>query len=112
MNSPYEDPVGKTVIIGLSYFNESGRFISQKQCHGRIHGVTAAGVEVELSDGDVLLLPCGVCELQVAPPGEYRETSTGKVVQDPAFITMWDVRRQSGGESVWERGPDVQFPGL
>jgi hypothetical protein len=112
MNLPHVDPIGKTVVIGLCYFDEAGRIVLQKQCHGRIRAVSKAGVDVELSGGEMLLLPCAVAELQVAPPGEFTESSTGEVVSDPAFITMWNVRRQSADENRWdwERGPDIQFP--
>ncbi len=55
-------------------------------------------MELERADGGgVFRLPFDPEALKVAAPGEYRLRSTGEVVVNPDFTTVWSVTLGPGG---------------
>ena len=82
-------------MVGLSYYkvvDDEEKFVEQKQIHGRILRVSyGEGVVIELDDGSEYKLPPDLSLLQPASPGEYTETSTGKLIVDPDLVTKWTL---------------------
>lgn len=91
------DLVGRTVLIGLTYYFPDGSFSHQVQMHGEIaQADPAAGVLVILEgerDGEEFWLPPRFEAFERAPRGEYRLRSTGEVIHDPDFTTTWSIAR-------------------
>ncbi len=86
--------VGKTILIGLTYYEADGTFIEQKQLFGTIRSFDKTnGIDVELDDGSRYQLPPDPSALQPAEPGEYRLRATGKIVIDPDFLTSFTVTK-------------------
>jgi hypothetical protein len=85
----------KLVLIGLTYYkkiDDQEQFVEQKQIHGRIKNVSyGGGVVIELDDGTKYKLPPDLTLMEPVPPGEYTELSTGKVIENPDFMTKWSV---------------------
>jgi hypothetical protein len=86
-----DEVVGCTVLIGLTNYSADGAVLDKKQMFGEIKSVTEKGVEIALSDGSQFYLPPDLAALRPAPPGEYRLRETGKVVQDPDYLCIYDV---------------------
>jgi hypothetical protein len=86
--------IGGKLLMGITYYRSvDGRreFLRQEQLHGEIVRISyAEGVVVQLAGGNEIKLPPDLSLIEPGPPGEYRLRSTGEVVIDPDFITMWD----------------------
>ena len=95
MDEPVFDPVkaaemlGKTVLIGVTYEKADGSLIEQRQFFGTIRAVDETQIQVELEDGTPFGLPPDTRAFFEAPPGEYRLRSTGEVIEDPDYTTVW-----------------------
>jgi hypothetical protein len=89
--------LGKTILIGVTYFDHDSKFIEQKQMHGRIIRVDEKeGLAIELeghNEGKTFRLPPDITSLRPAEPGKYFENSTGEVVINPDFIAAWEITR-------------------
>jgi hypothetical protein len=73
------------------------------------------GIVVQSEDNSEFALPPDLNALQPAPPGEYREHSSGRVIENPDFITMWEIIQSStdqGSGTDWKRGPEIKFPDI
>jgi len=90
-----KDMVGKRILVGLTYYNNDGVFIEQKQMHGKIVSANERkGFAIELEGsrkGETYWLPPDLRGFQDAKPGEYRERSTGEIIIDPDMIGTWDI---------------------
>ena len=70
--------------------NDEEIFISQIQIAGSIIRVDySEGVVIEKRDGTELTLPPDLTMIQFAPEGDYKLSSTGEIIKNPDFITMW-----------------------
>lgn len=93
----FSDLVGKTILIGLTYYTADNEFIEQKQYWGTVIESNENRILVKLMDGEILKLPPDLSSAKIAPPGEYRLRSTGEVVVDPDYLTTWNVHRAKEG---------------
>jgi hypothetical protein len=103
IDSRGEELIGKTIIIGLREYRvrEDGdsEFIRQSQVHGEIMRVDISeGVVIKLADGSDYKLPPDISMLQSAPPGEYKERSTGEVIVNPDLMTMYTTTKPWNSE--------------
>jgi hypothetical protein len=104
------DHVGKIVLVGITRVNAAGDAVAQLQYHGRITSITEDGIAIETPDVKHMTLPPAIESLQSAPPGEYRERSSGAVVVDPDLISTWELREPSeGGDLNWSY-TRIKFP--
>ena len=88
--------VNKRVLIGLSYYDHTGKFIEQKQMHGIVTNVGHNGFIVNLegsNDGKTYQLPPDLRSFREAAPGTYREHSTGDEIIDPDYLVTWAVTK-------------------
>ena len=85
------DLVGKVVLVGITYYTHDRQFIEQKQYHGTVIRADDAGIIVQKPDGEEAWMPPDLRSTKPAPPGEYRERSTGEIVVNPDFFTTWKV---------------------
>ena len=90
-----EDLLGKTILIGLTYYTEEKEFVEQKQIWGTVIKSSEEGILVHLSNGEYYDLPPNLTSTQVATPGEYRLRSTGEIVVNPDYLTTWNVVKHS-----------------
>ena len=86
--------VGKTILIGLTYFEADGTFIEQKQMFGTIkHFDKNNGVSVELEDGGSYSLPPDSKAIAPAKRGEYHLRASGKIVKDPDYLCTYTITK-------------------
>lgn len=87
--------IDKDLLIGLTHFEVDGndvKFIEQTQLYGTINRISYTdGIVVTLENGQEYVVPPDLTMLQSAAPGEYRLRSNGKIIEDPAFITMYSI---------------------
>jgi hypothetical protein len=73
--------VGKRRLLGITYLNENGELIEQKQLHGVVEQITKeSGIVIRQSDGSIYRLPPDLRGISEAPPGTYRLRATGEEV--------------------------------
>ena len=102
-----DEIVGKTVVVGVSYYDENDILLDQKQFHGRIVGINQEiGIRyVDVETHTERVLPPRRDALFPAPKGWYREYTAKKVINDPDFISIWHVKRKAGENDNWEWTP-------
>ena len=93
----FSDLIGKTILIGLTYYTANDEFIEQKQYWGRVVESNENRILVKLNDGEIFVLPPDLSSTQVAAPGEYRLRSTGEIVVNPDYLTTWNINRPEEG---------------
>ena len=121
MKPNVEEYLGKTVIMGVSLYGPSGRWLKQMEIHGRITEISeeTGMVLVLLDSGREFHASPDLSALQKAAPGLYRSHATEQEIENPDFISLWkvtlSVRSKSddfewGTGARWERGADIKFP--
>ena len=96
----FSDLIGKTILIGLTYYTANDEFIEQKQYWGRVVESNENRILVKLNDGEIFVLPPDLSSTQVAAPGEYRLRSTGEIVVNPDYLTTWNINRSEEGQDI------------
>lgn len=89
----FESLLHKKILVGMTYCAEDGTWIEQKQFWGTVISSGEHGIVIRLPNGDTKSLPPDLRSTTVAKPGEYRLRSTGEVVTDPDFLSVWNVTR-------------------
>ena len=85
------DLVGKVMLVGVTYYTHDKQFIEQKQYHGTVLRADEDGIIIQKSDGEETWLPPDLRSTHPARPGEYRERSTGEIIENPDYLTFWKV---------------------
>jgi hypothetical protein len=89
--------VGKHVLVGLTYLDNDGSLIEQKQRHGVIVSADDEGVCVRVAESEEeLWLPPDLESFQEADEGDYRLRETGEVVSDPDLLVSYTITPESG----------------
>jgi hypothetical protein len=86
--------LGKHVLVGITRYKtiEGKReFVEKKQVHGRISKISFKSIALLLRDGEEYSLPPDLTLLEPAEPGTYTLRSTGEVISNVDFITMWEI---------------------
>ena len=106
----WEELVGKTLLLGLTFADADGNLIERVQRHGVIeiadeeNGVATRFVAPgQLWDGELYWVPPDRRSFSEAAPGAYRLRSTGETIVDPDFIASWEIRSPRPGESTPEQ---------
>ncbi len=92
------DLIGKVILVGITYYTHDKQFIGQKQYHGTVIRADEDGIIIQKPDGEETWIPPDLRSTKPAPPGEYRERSTGEIVENPDFLTTWNVVKDSTEE--------------
>ncbi|NJM18450.1 MAG: hypothetical protein HC907_06935 [Richelia sp. SM1_7_0] len=90
--------IDKYIIIGVTYFDPDGNEIEKTQMHGIIRAITSQAIEVELQGkrkGELWKIPPAFNFITPAEPGVYTLQTTGETIEDPDFISTWNVTKQS-----------------
>lgn len=87
----FSDLLGKVILVGITYYTHDKRLIEQKQYHGTVIQADEKGIVIRKANGEEEKLPPDLRSTKPAPPGEYRERSTGEIVVNPDFFTTWNV---------------------
>ena len=93
MKITYESLLGKVMLIGLTFYDHNDNMLERKQLWGTVTEANENKILVEQKNGETFSLPPDLEAVKEAPPGEYRLHSTGEVVENPDFLTTWNVTR-------------------
>jgi hypothetical protein len=87
----FSDVLGKTMLIGITYYTHDRQPIEQKQFHGIVESADDRGIIIRRTNGCVFTLPPDLDSTLPAEPGVYRLRSTGEVVENPDFLSTWNL---------------------
>ncbi len=91
--------LNKTVLIGVTHLRSVDgevEVITQEQKFGTISDWNLnVGIEVTLNSGEVLNLPPDASLLQPSDFSEFHLRSTGEIIHNPDFVTIWNVLHPS-----------------
>ena len=92
--------VGKTILIGVTYYDHTGKEKEQRQWHGTITEASRTrGIVVALkNDTNACVLPPDLNGIRPAKPGEYRLRATGEVIVNPDYLTTWQMKEPDPNE--------------
>lgn len=117
-----EELIGKTCVVGVSYFDATGELLKQTQFAGTVQRVDAEhGISIHLQHSDPAVAPGDFIVPPVleawfkAPPGHYRHAPSGVDIENPDYLVTWDVHRQrqdtpEGRHEWWDWVPNTQQP--
>jgi len=117
-----EELLGKTCVIGVSYFDRDGEPLKQSQYAGTVVRTDAEnGISVRLRHADAsveqpeFILPPNLTPWFKAPAGHYRHAPSGVDIENPDFLVTWNVFRTQdetpeGKHEWWEWVPNVEPP--
>ncbi|MDR0274555.1 MAG: hypothetical protein LBI48_04280 [Burkholderiaceae bacterium] len=106
MNEPYANPeppefdedrarqiIGKRVLVGVTYRDrDSHEVLRLEQFHGVVARASRKGwIVVRWSDDTERSIPPDLSKLEPAASGNYRLKSTGEIVVDPDYLSVWTV---------------------
>ena len=89
-----DDVVGKRLLAGLTYVDDSDQIVERHQVDGTILRMNEMdGLVIDQSDGaGEFSLPPDLEALDAAIPGaEYKNRSTGQTVIAPDFVARWTI---------------------
>lgn len=88
--------LGKRVLVGITRVDQNDEVVSREELHGRVTEI-GNSIHVRLSSGEDYKLPPDTNAFYPAAPGEYRLRTTGEVVVDPDFLSIWTIHPPSDG---------------
>ncbi len=94
-NLTCQDLLGKTILVGVTYCTAEGELLEQKQFWGTVIEANENEIDVKQKDGSIFALPPDLRSTKPAEKGEYTLQSTGEVVVDPDFTSVWMVKKDS-----------------
>lgn len=103
-----QEYLNKQLLIGLTILDPDENVLTQIQFAGRIIRINEhEGIVVERARGHGdFTLPLEPEALKPAAPGKYRMRSSGRVFDNPDFLTTWTVKLEPSQtvDEVLERG--------
>ena len=117
-----DELLGKTCVIGLSYFDTGGELMKQAQYAGQVLKVDAElGITVQLRHTDAsvqqadFIVPPNLDAWFKAPPGHYKHAPSGMNMENPDYLVTWNVYRTQenkpeGQHEWWEWVPNTERP--
>lgn len=83
------------MLVGITDYDQEGNAVAQAQFAGRVISAGEKGILLRLADGGSYLLPPDLSSTKPAPPGCYRLRSTGEVVENPDYLSVWNRTKDS-----------------
>lgn len=128
MSLTLENVVGKTCLIGLSYFDKNGEQLKQSMLGGMVKSVDKEmGITIELAGADKpakgkskpaeFLIPSTLTCWFVAPKGDFHTSQDGVKIVNPDYLVTWDIHQtqesgsiEDGQQQWWEWLPRTVEP--
>jgi len=124
MSISIEQTLGKTCLIGLSYFNNNEVLIKQSMLGGKIIDVDIEkGITVKLESynsidkGAVFIVPADLSCWFIAPKGEFHTSNDQVKIINPDYLVTWDIyqtkdKSLDAEQQWWKWQPRTQAPQL
>ena len=88
----FEEMIGKTMLVGLTYLNAQEEETGQEQIYGTIVRIEdEEAIIIQQENGEEFAVPADMEAIEPGEPGEYKLNSTGEIVIDPDYIGLWTV---------------------
>jgi len=90
--------VGRYILVGITYLDQSGKELRRQQLHGVIESATPEGINISLRgtrSGQSWNMPPVLDSISLAKPGKYSLHETGEVIEDPDLLSTWQIREPS-----------------
>ena len=127
MSLTLDNIIGKTCIIGLSYFDQAGEMLKQSLLGGRVISVDKEmGIAIELVSAQTkkpndkaaeFLIPSTLTCWFVAPKGDFHTSQEGLKIVNPDYLVTWDIYQtksknevKEGQQQWWEWTPRTEKP--
>lgn len=128
MLNSLEDAIGKSCLIGLTYFDLQGEELKQSLLAGVVKSVDQElGITLRLLQaskvGDIatqnadaeFIIPANLACWFKAPKGEFGTSQAGVKVKNPDFLITWDIHQtkkevEEGQQQWWEWVPRTVAP--
>ena len=81
--------IGKTILIGLTYSNKNNEIADRYECWGTVIQADNELIVISRSNGETFSIPSDLSSIKPARKGEYHLRSTGEVVVDPDYTSVW-----------------------
>ena len=92
-NYTFEELLGKTLLIGLTYYSKYGELIERKQLFGTVIKSDNNGITIRKADNKTFTLPPDLSAINIAAPGEYRLKSTSEIVVNPNYLAVYNITK-------------------
>ena len=94
MDMTFQNIIGITVLVGLTYLSKDEEVLKQVQFFGTITQADEKnGITINKADiNEVIYLPPDLRSLFIAEPGEYRLRSTEDAIVNPDLLTTWTIK--------------------
>ena len=91
----FEELIGKTILVGITYLCNDDTELEKIQFFGTIvKAEEKKGIAIKkASDNKEFMLPPDIESISVAHPGEYRLYSTGEIIVNPDLLSVWTVNK-------------------
>jgi len=93
MEITFDNIVGKTILVGLTYLSKDGDELERTQFWGTIKQAQEGGLITihNANTNEEFTLPPDLHSFRITEPGEYRLRSTGESVVNPDLTTTWTI---------------------
>ena len=82
--------------MGITYLDDAGAVRGAEQFCGTVLEVADGVVVVERPGGEPALLPADADAYEPAAAGQYHLKATGEIIENPDFVTTWQVAVRAG----------------
>ncbi len=86
-----EKMIGKSMIVGMTFYDKNDEFVERKQLWGEIVAIKKNTIFLKQKNGEEFCIPNDPSAIETAELGEYTLHSTGEVVKDPDYLSIWDI---------------------
>ena len=110
MSLTLDNVIGKTCLIGLSYFDKGGELLKQSMLGGMVKSVDKEmGITIELATAEPVkkgqkapefLIPSTLTCWFVAPKGDFHTSTEGVKIVNPDYLVTWDIHQTQEKNSV------------
>lgn len=87
------DLPGKVMLVGITYYTHDDQFIEQKRYFGEVVEANDRLIRIRRDNGEFFTIPPDLRSTYRAKPGEYRLRSTGEIVVNPDYLSMWNIHK-------------------
>lgn len=87
------DLIGKVMLVGITYYTHDDMLIEQKQYFGEVVEANDRLIRIRRDNGELFTIPPDLRSTHRAKPGEYRLRSTGEIVVNPDYLSMWNIHK-------------------
>lgn len=86
-----EKLIGKTILVGMTFYDKNDEFVERKQSWGEIVAVNENTIFIKQKNEEEFSIPNDPSAIEPANPGTYRLHKTGEVVENPDYLSTWNV---------------------